>query len=244
MQSAANSSLDSMKFAENEDIEEVVYISGFPEYPKPYLFCSSLLRNQPENEIIKIMNEAFCGFEKEVISIGSVKKLRIEPNMLLAADYTATNGMSGGPIYVEKQGQKFLIGINCGGCSIPFQNEIALIIPLILLENFELAIRKLFEIKESIIKSDAFDLSLLANKIQFLELLFNHKNSNESVKGLLNFINILPLAYRYPEELNHNLSVPIWSDAMRRVKFICEAFMVLPPITFNSVEDLFQALTK
>ena len=237
--SAANSSIESMKIAEITDIEENLFISGYPKRPKSILYCSPFLRNQPEEEYKKLIDEAFCGFCKKVKSDGVIKILRLEPNMLLAADYSATKGMSGGPVYVEKEGQKLLIGINCGGCSIPFQAEIIKIIPLVLEGNFSLALTTLLEIRESIQKSAVYDSTLINDEMNYLVHVINSRKVEKTVDSFLDLINILPLAFSFPEELNHNLSVPIWSDVMKKVKRICEVFMVLPPCKFDSVLNIF-----
>ncbi|OMJ65904.1 hypothetical protein SteCoe_37443 [Stentor coeruleus] len=220
------------------------FIAGYPLKPSTILYCSPCLKDRPKSEYIKKINNAFCGFGRKIFSTGTSKKFKTENEYLLACDYSATSGMSGAPVYVQRHGEPHLVGINIGGCSLPYQYEIVKIIHKILIAKFDRAKAMISDLFTHIQASSLYNYSEIA-QFDFIKT-FDIENDSEFACGLLaKILNMLSIAFNNPLDLSHNLSLPVWSPVFDEIRRIIRNFDAMPLNTsFSTSEDFFLELSK
>lgn len=201
-----------MKIAQSFDESEEIHIVGFPKAPSHLVYCCPCLRDEShENAKIKIKT-AFCNFKSKVKSSGRMIEPKAEENYLLSGDYSATSGMSGSPVFVERDGEKFIVGINIGGRSLPYESELVSIIEIITQGDYPRALETFREVANKIKKSKLFKFRLLDKKAKTTAAAIKKESDEISIRKIVKFKNQMAVAYKTPIELNHNLSLPIWNN--------------------------------
>ena len=233
-----------MKIAQRFDESEEIHIVGFPKAPSHLVHCCPCLRDEShENAKIKIKT-AFCNFKSKVKSSGRMIEPKAEENYLLSGDYSATSGMSGSPVFVERDGEKFIVGINIGGRSLPYESELVSIIEIITQGDYPRALETFREVANKIKKSKLFNFRLLDKKAKATANEIK-KGSNEiSIRKIVKFKNQMAVAYKTPIELNHNLSLPIWNNLFINVQNYIRKFEEMPDMSFESREEFVKYLNS
>lgn len=235
--------IEPMPICSNIEPNDQFFIAGYPLEPESPLYCSPFLKNDPEH--IKKNSDAFCGFSKKVFSCGTSKNLRVEDQYLLAAEYSSTSGMSGGPAYVMRHGFPQLVGINIGGCSLPYQFEITGIIHELLSRDYTTARTMFNALKADFQASSVYNYLEVSNDFDYIDRLNFSSSVGAACRSLVSLLNMLPLAYNRPLDLSHNLSLPVWSSKFDEIKKVIRRFhTMLPNSSFLTPRDFFLELNK
>lgn len=243
MHRRAKSDIDEILISLTLDPHEEIYVAGYPEFPWKNLYCSPCLKNEPKDEISLKLRRAFCNFDCRIVSQGTTKNLTFESNMLLAADYSSTLGVSGGPVYVQRGGKIELIGINLGGCCLLGQYEIGLVIYKVNRWKWRSALKLLKKAKEYIKTSNFYNFSELSEHFKALKRKIIRKNLSVP-NDLTNLISMLALHFNTLFDLDHNVALPFWHPIFQELRSIAKKFRSMPSAKFSSAEEFYYELSK
>ena len=221
---------------------EKVYISGYPDEPSDILCTAPCLRDLPLKEARARISSAFHRFDYRVISEGTVSSRIKHKNQALLADYTATSGLSGAPVFKNQAGVYSLCGINLGGATVRYQYDLGRVISLINQENWQEAEALFNNIRQSIEISGEFNFQKLIPVItaNTINIQFHER---EAIESIISLVSLLAAWHNDPLKLNYNVAIPSKHPVMRRINEICYRFKDIPNRTvFRTFQDLWIAL--
>ena len=219
------------------NIGDTAIVVGYPKKPHLITYCAPALRSEPDIVIKAKIGQAFCDFNKRVKTDGAIMNLNRE---LLAVNYTAASGMSGGPIF-DKNGR--LIGVNVGGAALPCQYELGQIISLAKNGDWAQARSNFATIKQTIRTSGKFDVSKdLEDNFEGITWSLERRRYNEIKVYAFELMQLLGVNYSHPEFLDHNLAI---ASTGRLFEEVCRAvsnFSNSANVDFISFEEFYRFL--